>query len=239
MSRTIALAWFLLKELARSLGIIAPLALTLALYWIFFEWPGDVDYFTATGGFTLMVATLVTVLLLASQINRSSSAVTLLRLTRRSELLAAVVGCVVVLAGLLAVLYTALALIQAKVAIRSLELLLIAPRWLALILFAASLGLLLTRLTSRRGSYLVTFAALALFATVVELRGVLLLGSFAWLAKGVAALGSPVSAALREPALPANVSSYVLAIAGTLFLAAGLFALAAWLFRRKDLLWTE
>lgn len=239
MSRVLALAWFLLKELARSLLIIAPLGLTLALYWIFFEWPGDVDYFAATGGFTLMAATLVTVLLLASQLNRSSSAVTLLRLPRRSELLAAIVLCVVVLAGLLAGMYTALALLQAKVAIQPHELLLIAPRWLTLTLLAASLGLLLTRLTSRRGSYLVTFVALALFATVVELRGVLLLGSFAWLATGVTALAGPVAAALRDPALPVSLPSYILAVVGTLVYAAVLFTLAAWLFRRKDLLWTE
>ena len=239
MRRTTAMAWFLLKELARSLLIIAPLALTLALYWIFFEWPGDVDYFAATGGFTLIVATLVTVLLLASQLNRSSSAVMLLRLARRSELLAAMVLCVAVLAGLLAALYTVLALVQANVAISPVELLLIAPRWLALVLFAASLGLLLTRLTSRGGSYIVTFAALALFATATELRGVMERGSFAWLAEAIAAVASPVTTTLREPAIPVSGSGYLLSIAGVLVFAAGLFALAAWLFRRKDLLWAE
>lgn len=239
MSRTVAMTWFLLKELARSLLIIAPLALTLALYWIFFEWPGDVDYFAATGGFTLMVATLVTVLLLASQLNRSSSAVMLLRLARRSELLAAIVLCVAVLAGILAALYTALAIFQARLAIQPTELLLIAPRWLALVLCAASLGLLLTRLTSRGGSYIVTFVALALFATVTELRGVMERGSFAWLAEAVAAVASPVTTALRAPAIPPSVPAYVLSLAGVLILAAGLFVLAAWLFRRKDLLWAE
>lgn len=239
MRRVLALAWFLLKELARSLGIVAPLALTLALYWIFFEWPGDVDYFAATGGFTLMAVTLVTVLLLASQLNRNSSAVALLRLPRRSELLGAVMVCAVVLAGLLAVLYTLLALLQAKVAIRPIELLSIAPRWLVLVLFAASLGLLMTRLTSRGVSYLATFAALALFATVVELRGVLLRGSFAWLAVVVTALASPVTLALREPALPASRAAYLFAVAGTLIFATGLFLLATRLFRRKDLLWDE
>ena len=239
MSRTAAMAWFLLKELARSLLIIAPLALTLALYWIFFEWPGDVDYFAATGGFTLIVATLVTVLTLAGQLNRSSSAVTLLRLARRSELLAAMVLCVVVLGGLLAALYTVLALVQAKVAMQPVELLLIAPRWLALVLFAASLGLLLTRLTSRGGSYIVTFVALALFASATELRGVMERGSFAWLAVAIAAVASPVTTTLREPAIPVSGSGYLLSIAGVLVFAAGLFALAAWLFRRKDLLWAE
>ncbi|MEZ4771501.1 MAG: hypothetical protein R2844_24190 [Caldilineales bacterium] len=239
MSRTAALAWFLLKDLARSLGIIAPLGLTLALYWIFFEWPGDVDYFAATGGFTLTVATLVTVLLLASQLNRSSAAVTLMRLPRRSDLLAAMVVCVAVLAALLAVLYTTLAVLQAKVAIAPVELLLIAPRWLALTLFAASLGLMLTRLTSRGGSYLITFVALALFATVVELRGVLLRSSFAWLAEAVAAIASPVTKALQAPAKPPSGAAYLSSLAGTLLFAAALFSLAAWLFRRKDLLWSE
>ena len=52
IDRTVAMAWFLLNELARSLLIIAPLALTLTLYWIFFEWPSNMDYFAATGGFT-------------------------------------------------------------------------------------------------------------------------------------------------------------------------------------------
>ena len=119
------------------------------------------------------------------------------------------------------------------------ELLLIAPRWLALVLFAASLGLLLTRLTSRGGSYIVTFVALALFASATELRGVMERGSFAWLAVAIAAVASPVTTALREPAIPVSGSGYLLSIAGVLVFAAGLFALAAWLFRRKDLLWAE
>jgi ABC-type transport system involved in multi-copper enzyme maturation permease subunit len=45
--------------------------------------------------------------------------------------------------------------------------------------------------------------------------------------------------ALRQPALPASLASYGVNLALLLVYAAGLFLLAAWLFRRKDLLWAD
>jgi hypothetical protein len=239
MRRIVALARFQLRELVRSFAIAAPMTITLALYWLFFEFPGDVDYFAATGGFVLLVASLVTTLLVASQANRMSSTVVVVRLPRRSELLGAIVASALVVAVAMAVLFTGLALGQAKVAMTVVHLAVIAPRWLALAALFAVVGLHLSRLVSRSGSHLIALGLLAFVATVVEREGVLLRGSFAGLARVVLAISTPIMDALREPALPASLASYGVNLAMLLVYAAGLFLLAVWLFRRKDLLWAD
>lgn len=239
MSRVVTLARFQLRELVRSFAIAAPTTITVALYWLFFEFPGDVDYFAATGGFVLLIAALVTTLLLAGQANRMSSTVVMVRLPRRSELLGAIVASALVVVVAMAVLFTVLALGQAKVAVTAVHLVVIAPRWLAMTALFAAVGLHLSRLVSRRGSHLVALALLALAATVVEQEGVLLSGGLAGPARAVLAVIDPIMAALRMPALPASPAGYVLNLATLAAYAAGLFALAAWLFRRKDLLWAD
>ena len=239
MSRILTLARFQLREMVRSFAIAAPMTITLALYWLFFEFPGDVDYFAATGGFVLLVASLVTTLLLASQANRMSSAVVVVRLPRRSDLLGAIVASALVVAAAMAVLFTGLALGQAKVAMTVVHLAVIAPRWLALAALFAVVGLHLSRLVSRSGSHLIALGLLAFVATVVEREGVLLRSSVAGLARAVLAVSDPVMAALREPAVPAFPAGYVLNLVALAAYAAGLFAVAAWLFRRKDLLWAD
>jgi hypothetical protein len=239
MRRIVALARFQLREMVRSFAIAAPMTITLALYWLFFEFPGDVDYFAATGSFVLLMASLVTTLLLASQANRMSSTVVVVRLPRRSELLGAIVASALVVAAAMAVLFTGLALGQAKVAMSVGHLAVIAPRWLALATLFAVVGLHLSRLVSRSGSHLIALGLLALVATVVEREGVLLRSSLAGPARAVLAVSDPVLTALREPALPASLASYGVNLAMLLVYAAGLFLLAAWLFRRKDLLWAD
>lgn len=239
MKRVMMLARFQLKEFIRSLSIVAPLAITLALYWVFFEFPGDVDYFTATGGFVLLVASLVTTLLLAGQSNRMSNTAVATRLPHRSELLAAIVVSTLAVAGVMAAVYTGLALGQAKVAMTVTNLLVIAPRWLALAALFATIGLHLSRLVSRNGSHLVAFGLLALFATVIEQQGVLLRGNFAWLVRVVTTVGSPLLNVLSEPVAPLQLGSYAAALLMMAVYAIGLFVLAAWLFRHKDLLWVD
>ncbi len=239
MSRVVALTRFQLKELVRSFAIGAPMTITVALYWLFFEFPGDVDYFAATGGFVLLVVAVVTTLLLASQANRMSSTVTLVRLLRRSELLGAIAASALVVAAAMAVLFTVLALGQAKVAATALHLAVIAPRWLVLAALFTTVGLHLSRLVSRYGSHLVALALLALAATVVEQEGMLLQGGLAGLARAVLAILDPLLAMLREPALPASPAGYASNLLALAAYAVGLFALAVWLFRRKDLLWAD
>jgi hypothetical protein len=239
MSRTITLARFQLRELVRSFAIAAPMTITVALYWLFFEFPGDVDYFAATGGFALLMVAVVTTLLLASQSNRMSSTVVVTRLPWRSELLGAIVASTLVVALAMAVLFTGLALGQAKVAMTAAHLAVIAPRWLALAALFAVVGLHLSRLVSRGGSHLVALGLLAFIATVIEQEGILLRSSFAGLARVVLAISNPIMAALREPALPLSLPSYASNLALMALYAVGLFLLAAWLFRRKDLLWAD
>lgn len=239
MKRVAALASFQLKEFIRSLSIVAPLAITLALYWVFFEFPGDVDYFSATGGFVLLVASLVTTLLLAGQSNRMSCTAVATRLPHRSELLAAIVTSTLVVTGAMAVVYTSLALGQAKVAMTPGNLVVIAPRWLALAALFAAIGLHLSRLVSRNGSHLVAFVVLALFATIVEQQGVLLRSNFAWLARTAAVVSNPIVTTLREPVEPLSVVTTASALLLMAVYTTGLFILAAWLFRHKDLLWVD
>lgn len=239
MRRTIILARFQLRELVRSLAIVGPAAVTVGLYWIFFEFPGDADYFAATGGFVLLVAALVTTLLLAGQANRASNTMVMVRLPRRAELLGAIVASTLVVAASMGALFTALALGQARVVVTPVQMALIAPRWLVLVTLSAAVALHLSRLVSRGGSHLIAFGLLALFATIFEQEGVLLRGGLAWLARAVLAISDPVMAALREPAMPASLTSYASNLLLMGAYAAGLFALAAWLFRRKDLLWAD
>jgi hypothetical protein len=239
MSRIMTLARFQLREMVRSFAIAAPATITLALYWIFFEFPGDVDYFAATGGFVLMMVAVVTVLLLAGQANRMSSAVVVVRLPRRAELLGALVASALVVSVAMAALFTGLALSQAKVSMNVLHLTAIAPRWLSVAALSAVVGLHLSRLVSRNGSHLIALGVLAFMATVIEQEGVLLRSSLAGLARVVLAVSDPIMRALRQPALPASLASYGVNLALLLVYAAGLFLLAAWLFRRKDLLWAD
>lgn len=239
MSRVTTLATFQLKEFVRSLAIAAPLAITVALYWIFFEFPGDVDYFCATGGFVLLVVALVTTLLLAGQSNRMSNTAAATRLPHRSELLAAIMASALTVTAAMGLVYTGLAFGQAKVALSAVNLIVIAPRWLALTGLSAAIGLHLTRLVDRNGSHLIAFVLLALFATIVEQQGVLMRSDLAWLAQAAAAISSPVFAVLRDPVAPLALGRYGYALAVMAVYTIGLFLLAAWLFRRKDLLWVD
>lgn len=239
MSRVVILARFQLRELVRSFAIAAPATITLALYWLFFEFPGDVDYFAATGGFVLLLVATVTVLLLAGQANRMSSTVVVVRLPHRSELLGATVVSALVVAAVMAILFIGLVLGQAKVAVTAVDLALIAPRWLALAALFAVIGLHLSRLVSRGGSHLVSLGLLALIATVVEQEGMLLRSSLAWLARPLLALSAPILNALRAPAVPATWASYAYGLLALALYAGALFLLAAWLFRGKDLLWAD
>jgi hypothetical protein len=239
MRRVATLTRFQLKEIVRSFAIVAPLAITLALYWIFFEFPGDVDYFAATGGFVLLVASLVTTLLLAGQANRMSSTAAITRLPRRAEMLAAIVASTLLVAALMAALFTGLALGQAKVSVTAANLAVIAPRWLSLSAFVSSVGLHLSRLVSRNGSHLIAFGLLALFATVIERQGLLLRSNLAWLVDTTTALSSPIVTMLREPVAAPALTRYAFALLLLTAYSLALFALAAWLFRRKDLLWVD
>lgn len=239
MSRVFILARFQLRELVRSLAIGAPMAVTVALYWVLFEFPGDVDYFAATGGFVLLVTALVTTLLLAGQANRASSTVVVARLPHRAELLGAIMVSTLAVAIAMAALFTALALGQARVAMTPAHMALIAPRWLALAALSAAVSLHLSRLVSRHGSHLIAFGVLALFATVFEQEGVLLRGGLAGLAHAAEAIASPVFTLLRAPVLPVAPAPLAQAMGLLALYSAGLFALAVGLFRRKDLLWMD
>jgi hypothetical protein len=239
MSRVLTLARFQLRELVRSFAIAAPATITVALYWLFFQFPGDVDYFAATGSFVLLVVAVVTTLLLAGQANRMSSTVVVVRLLRRSELLGAIVASALAVTAAMAVLFTGLALGQAKVTMSAFHLAVIAPRWLLLAALFAVVGLHLSRLVSRRGSHLLALGLLALLATVVEQEGVLLRSWLAGPARTLLAVSDPILTALREPALPASPGGYASNLLALAAYAVGLFALAAWLFRRKDLLWAD
>ena len=139
----------------------------------------------------------------------------------------------------MAAVFTALALGQARVAMTPAHMVLIAPRWFALAALLATIGLQLSRLVSRHGSHLIAFGLLALFATVFEQQGVLLRGDLAWLARAAEAIASPMITLLREPVLPVVPAPLAQAVGLLVVYIVGLFALAVWLFRRKDLLWVD
>lgn len=239
MRRPLVLSWFLLKELIRSFAIVAPLAVTLALYRLFFEYPGDVDYFAATGGFTLIMVGCITTLLLASGLNRAASYVLVGRLVQRSDLLGGVFLGALAVCALMALLYTLLVLAQAQVQLSPQHLGLIAPRWIALSLISIAASLHVTRLVSRGGSYLLSLLLLAGVATLYEQRILLYHTGLAWLARVIDALLGPVIINLSDPVTVLNPQRYLVGLMLGIVGAGALYWLATRLFQGRDLLWVE
>ncbi len=239
MSRILALSAFLVRDLFRGVGGAVPPILTVGVYQATFIFSGNADYFASVGGVDLALVCLVTTLLFVSRVNRASTYPLLARLERRAELLAALVVSALVVTTIMAALFTAFIVATGKVTLGATDLIAILPRWLALFVFSAALGLNMGRLVSRNGSYLITTGVVAFIATVSEQQVFLLKDQHDWLVETVALIASPVTATITVPVGNWALDQYWLPIALTLAYAALLFAIAAALFRHKDLLWAE
>jgi hypothetical protein len=235
MSRVAALALYMLRDLYRSLAGVLPPALTLALYWLTFYYARSVDYFASVGGAALALVSLVTTLLLAERANRAAVYPFLARLQSRAELLAAILAGALCIMAAMTALFAVLAVGMGRVILSPWQALMILPRWLAVFVVVACLGLHMSKLVSRRGSYLLAYTAVGILVTVNE--GTFLAShGLGWLVQAGGWLTAPMSALLSTEVV---AGPDPLALVAALVYAGILFALAAALFRRKDLLWAE
>lgn len=233
---------FLVRDLARSLAGAAPPALTLILYAFTFTYPATIDYFTAVGGAALLTVAFVSTLLMAWRINRGISYPWLVLLRRRGSLLAALFLSTLAVSVAMAVLFTALALIQRKIELSVLMALQIGLRWLPLFALMIGAGLLSSKLVSRGASYLIAPAILALLFTVDEWRGMLERNQLGGATQIVGAIAWPVRTLLLvdpRTVTAATAAPLLLAVFFCLSIAALLLWMAALSFARKDLIWVE
>lgn len=239
MSRVRTFSLFLLRDLYRSPAGTVPPVLTLGCYWLMFAlWRVDADYLVAVGGFAMTLVALATSFILASRVNRASTYPFLLHLPRRAYLLASVVLASLLSTVALAVLFAGIVIIRNSIPLTPLDLFYLSTRWLALLLFAAALGLHLSQLVSRRRSNLLAAGLLGAFPTITDNQRHLLRYGMEWLVQVANILGYPVKT-IMTGALHLPPATYIVALLLTLAYTALLGALAAWLFHRKDLLWIE
>ncbi len=236
MSRVATLSGFLLRDFSRSLWVIVPPGLTLALYRVFFLYGSDVPYFASIGAIILGLVCLATTLLLANTANRASTYALLARVPRRIELIAAIAASAFGITIVLAVLFTAGLWLSDQVPLTPVALLEIAPRWVALFLFVIAFGLHLSKLVSRGGSNLVAYLVLILAAVSYEPMDYPDTPVLNVMQDWTLRVLHPVTSTLLGDA---NLPQSALLVGLTLLYAAVLFALALWLFHRKDLLWAE
>ncbi len=236
--RVMTLSFFLVRNLFRTLFGLLPPVLTLLLYRLTFTYrfPHDPVYFTAVGGIGLAFVCVITSLLVADRTNRAAMYPLIARLPKRGEFLLAVVISTVLVMIAMAILYTACVLGFQNMTLTPIELLLIAPRWLIGFVFAATLGLMMSKLASRRGSHVIVFAVLSGMALTREQIRYLANGESWWLLDAIELVVRPITDSLTVNLQTIEVLPALLL---TLLYAGVLFSIAMWLFRHKDLLWME
>ncbi len=234
MTRSLALAGFLLRDLHRSPAGAAPYGLAAALWWLTFYYPVDSDYLGAVGGWDLAIVAMVTTLLLAGRANRAALFPLLGRLQRRAELLAAIALASAAVTLLIGIGFVGLVIATGRLTDGSAATLWLAPRWLLVLALAVACGLNLSRLVARGRTYLAFAVIGAALATATGWRR-LLPDALMWAGDGASRVVAPVvslmggGAAPLDPWPAAAVAGYAIVLAAT----AGL------LFARKDLTWPE
>ncbi len=238
--RIVMLALFLVRNLFRTLLGILPPALTLLVYRLTFTYrnQGDPAYFTAVGGLGLALVCVITAILVADRANRAAMYPLVARLPHRIELLAAVALGTVLIMIAMAALYTTMVLGFQHMTLTPMEILLIAPRWLILLVFATTLGMQLSKLVSRNGSHVIAYLALGAMAFGREQLRFLDSAQHSLWIDITERITLPITDTLTAP-LEVNPVQVLPALALTLLYAGVLFALAVGLFSRKDLLWAE
>ncbi len=239
MNRILALTSFLIRDLARTLAAIVPLAATLAFGIIAFEYGMDQAQFITVAGIGMSVICLATGLVLASRSNRASSYLFVSRLRRRSELLVALLLSNLAITAALALLMTLANLATRRLTLGFPSALWVLPTWLPLWLLAAALALLLSGLVARGGSHVIGYVLLATLIIAHDRKAFLIRHGMDWTAQGASAIVWPVGKLLSQASAGIHDDAYIFAWALTCAYAALSFALSATLFKGKDLLWSE
>ncbi|MGB0388918.1 MAG: hypothetical protein ACPGWR_29200 [Ardenticatenaceae bacterium] len=239
MSRIYTLTLFIIRTLFRSLTGAIPPVLTLFFYGSTFHlFPFDADYLISVGGFEMVLVCLATSFLITDKINRAATYPLVQRLSNRSDLLAATVVSSILITSILALFLVLAAVLRHQAWLTSLEILHLTIRWLVLLTFTAVFSLHLSQLVARNYSHFVSYFVLAIFVTINEQERVLLDRQLDWLVDGLDMITYPLKTTLSG-ATGLSISQYIQPLLFTIAYTAALSALAAWLFRRKDLLWTE
>jgi hypothetical protein len=239
MKRPWIVAGLLARDLFLSLLGTVPVGMAVTFGLIAFEYGMDQAQFFTVAGLGTGIICLATALLLAARANRAWFYPLLARLPRRGELLAAIVLSSVGITAILALLIAAANLATGRLTLHMPSALWLLPTWLALWLLAGALALPLTSLTSRGGSHLALWALLAALLIANDQRSTLLSGGPEWAARLLTAIFWPVSTLLSRASAGVHDVDYFLALLLTLAYGLLLFALAAYHFRDKDLLWAE
>lgn len=239
MNRVVQLTGYLLKDFSRSLRVVVPPGLLLALYRVLFQYGGDVPYFAAMGGVMLGFILVVTTLLVSGGANRASTYSLIARLPRRRELLSAAALAAFAIILLLAVLFVGFIILNRQVPLTPSDLASIALRWLALFIFLFAFALHLGRLVARWGSNLVAYLLLILCLVSYQRVEYPTLPVLDRLEAAATFILRPVLAVIGGGPDIATLPRYAAAVLITLFYGLILYLLAAWLFERKDLTWAE
>ena len=237
MKRTWVVARFLTREMFLSLVGIVPIAAAVTFGLIAFEYGMDQAQFFTVAGLGTGTICLATALLLAARANHAWFYPLLARLSRRGELLAAIVLSSVGITALLALLIAVANLATGRLTLHMPSALWLLPTWLALWLLAAALAL--PSLTSRSGSHLALWALFAALLIVNDQKSTLLRGGPEWAVRLLAIIFWPVTTLLSRASAGVHDLDYILALLLVLVYALFLFVLAAYLLGDKDLLWAE
>jgi len=239
MSGIYTLTLFFCRTLFRSLTGAVPPLLTLFFYAVSFHlFPFDADYLISVGGFEMVLVCIATTFLVTDKINRAATYPFLQRLPHRSDLLAANVLSSLLITGVLAIVFALTATLRHLIFLDPIEWLHLIIRWSVLFTFASVLTLHVTHLVARNYSHLITYFVLAIFVTISEQKGVLLDRGLDWLVQAVDLLTSPVKTTLSG-ATTLPLPEYIQPLIFTIMYTTILSGLAAWLFRRKDVIWME
>ena len=239
MSAIYTLTLFFCRTLLRSLSGAIPPLLALVFYAVTFHlYPFDVDYLISVGGFEMILVCVATSFLVTDKINRAATYPFLQRLSHRSDLLTVNVVSTVLITSVLAIFFVIVAVLRHSLSLTPLQLLHLTIRWLVLFTFTAVLTLHVTQLVARHYSHLMTYFFLAIIVTINEQERVLLDWNLDSLVQNIDLLTAPLTTTLGgTTTIP--LTFYIQPLLFTIAYTAGLSALAAWLFRRKDLLWLE
>ncbi|MGB8646863.1 MAG: hypothetical protein WCF84_16605 [Anaerolineae bacterium] len=239
MSRVWSLTLFLLKDFSRSLRIVVPPGLLLALYRVFFLYGSDVRYLGAVGAIMLGFICIVTTLLVIGTVNRASTYPLLARLSSRDELIAAIMLASFIITLSLAILFIGWIILNQQVPLQPFDLIKIATRWLVIFILVIAFALHLSKLVTRGGSNLVAYLIVVLSLVSyqrAEYPSFLLLD---WTENLFTRILQPLTALISGGSDLITLSQYAIALAVTLLYSLLLYGLAIWLFRHKDLIWAE
>ena len=239
MIRVATLTICYLRCLFRSLAGMVPPGLALAFGYIAFEYGMDQSQFIVVGGIGVGLICLVTTLLLTGQANRAWSYPMVARLRHREELLVALMVGAILLTAILAALITTANLLIDRLTLSFPSVCWVVPTWVAIWFLAATLGLMLSNLVSRRGFPLVAWVGLTGVLVANEQKMVLESAGYVWLARVISMVTWPVRTLLFQASVLNHDRTYWLAFGLTLGYGLLLFLISAILFARKDLLWAE